>query len=158
MYILIISTHKFCLQKKEKKKKLKGFWPDSSEKFTYSFAICNNLDPLPLFLNHTQSHAHTDAGKACRRKHALIHTHTHTHTHTTLSVNSASLNMACGVGEILVPLCQQEIQMIVQILRESESQSCWVCLKRRCYANLALVQCDVARVHGSCASLELRIT
>lgn len=84
MYIFIISTHKFCLQKKERKKKLKGFWPDSSEKFTYSFTICNNLDPLPLFLNHTHNHTHTHRCREGLQKKA--HTHTHPHPHTALSV------------------------------------------------------------------------
>ncbi len=173
-FLLINSAYKRNVEK------LKGFWPDSSAKFTNSFASVTTWTPLPfslsLSLMHTHTVTHTDAGKACRNHHTsacesmhpyththththtYTHTHTHTHTHTALSVYSTSLKMACSVGEILVPLCQQEIQMIIQILKESESQSCWVCLKRCRYVNLALVQCDVAWVHSSCASLELRIT
>lgn len=79
MYIFIISTHKFCLQKKERKKNSRAFGLTLARNSHTPLPSVTTWTPFLSFsITHTITRTHTDAGKACRRKHTLIHTHTHT--------------------------------------------------------------------------------
>lgn len=56
-FFFIISTLNSAY--KRNIEKLKGFWPDSSTKFTYSFPSVATQIPLPFSLVHKQSHTHS---------------------------------------------------------------------------------------------------
>lgn len=149
LFLLINSAYKSNVEK------LKDFWPDSSAKFTNSFVSVTTWTPFPISLfslslsslSHTHTHTrHAEATTLLQVK-ACNHTHKHTHTQHCLCTSLKWHAVWVRFWSLCV---SRRFKWLSQSL-ESESQSCWVCLKCWCYVNLAFVQWDVAWV-------ELQIT
>lgn len=124
VFFSITSTHKFCLQKKCRK--ARGLL--ALAKFTSTSPSATTWTCIAFLLS---THTLMQVKHACESSHSYAHTISR--THKSLSVYSTSLKTACGVGEILVPLCQQEIKWVSKF-SESESLSCgarqqwWSCV------------------------------
>lgn len=128
VFFFITSTHKFCLQKKYRK--ARGLL--ALAKFTSTFPSATMWTCIASLLS---THTLMQGKHACESLHSYAHTLSR--THKSLSVYSTSLKTACGVGEILVPLCQQEIKWVSEF-SESESLSCGACLPWWSCVNVAL--------------------